>query len=174
MKRTFIQIALWLAALGSPAPAQNSFRSAALEAIHTALPSVATEEVQLLAIPSVHSPLHAVQVATARFDPVLRGWKLGLRCDPTAACIPALAFVHSDDRKLVLGTAGRSRKQIVLRPGDRKQLVIRTDAVRVTVPVVCLQRGAVGEQVRLREWKGTRIFLATVQSDSSLILRRAQ
>jgi hypothetical protein len=50
----------------------------------------------------------------------------------------------------------------VVRPGQRVQLMEESSGLRLTVPVVCLQPGALGQKIRVRNLATRRVVVARV------------
>ena len=173
MKQRIFIIVVLLRAISLPMQASEEFRSAALAAIRSLAPDVAAENILLLASPEPAAPLYAVKILRSTFDPTLERWQVQLECVPKTACLPSLAIIASPDRTLF--PAGRSSSAdtiLIVRAGQRQQLIAETGAIRMRQTVVCLQSGHTGEQVRVRELNGRKVFLATVQPDGTLSIRR--
>jgi hypothetical protein len=106
----------------------------------------------------------------ARQDPILRvgrrmrtslGEEVTLRCD-AASCLPFFVLIR--DQWARLSTIAESipastgSNLFAVRPGDLASLVQASDGVRLTRRVICLERGRIGDVIRVRE-AGTRTLL---------------
>jgi Chaperone for flagella basal body P-ring formation len=56
----------------------------------------------------------------------------------------------------------------LVQPGKRAMLIMEGGGIRITLPVICLQRGGRSQQVRVRELRGQRIFQAQVVGEKLL------
>lgn len=152
--------------------AQESFEAAARAAIQNKLPGLRIEQIQFPAIPKLRSSLQRVRVTEVRFESTLHLWRLRLNCVPAAACVPALAIISSPGR-VVMELDTPAPKQFLVRPGDHKQLFAEAPGLRISLPVTCLQPGAAGDRIRVRD-ANRKVLLASVQPDTSLKLWSAQ
>ncbi len=59
-------------------------------------------------------------------------------------------------------TRGVVHELVPAASGKRALLILESQGVRVSLPVVCLQRGTLGQTIRVREWGGHRIYRAEV------------
>lgn len=174
MRRLPFIIALLLGMLHKPLQADVHFRAAAVAAIRDVAPEVSEHQVQLLAIPLLKVELKRIRIAETRFDPALGRWQLRLNCIPNAACVPTIAVVQSPNKNLFLRPSAGLRSSPLVRSGERKQMSGVFGKMTIRMNVVCLQPGRAGDEIRVREPDGTRIFLAAVDSDGSLALRRTR
>jgi hypothetical protein len=65
--------------------------------------------------------------------------------------------------------SNRALERLVLRQGDSARLAVQEVGVRMSVPVVCLQPGAVGQVIRVRIVGTNRVTNAYVKSPSQLL-----
>ena len=54
--------------------------------------------------------------------------------------------------------AGRALTQ----PGDSATLILENDGIRISLAVVCLQRGFLRQEIRVRDAAGQRVYRAEV------------
>ncbi len=109
-----------------------------------------------------------------------------LECDEAGACLPFLVYGGigqpifdllrssqvteiSSTCSVQTGTRTRkvSRPEIVVRPGDRATVVFRGTQVRLSQQVTCVERGAAGDIIRVRNSEGT-LFRARVVTGGRL------
>jgi Chaperone for flagella basal body P-ring formation len=103
-------------------------------------------------------------------------WKVELRCQDRRACLPFYVLVdagHSPAFDLIsaLGNRGRTarrdlfgipRPQILMRNGDRATLLFENPSVRITIPVICLQNGNLGQTIRVESTDRKQFFQAEI------------
>jgi hypothetical protein len=66
-------------------------------------------------------------------------------------------------------TQMRARREPALaQVGRQAKLILEAPAMQLSLPVICLESGRVGEVIRAREVGGTRIFRAVVESNGRL------
>jgi len=168
-----ISILILASALRVLASDGAEFRRSALAAIRNAAPGASAERIQLLATPDVDSRFRGVAVSKASYDQALGRWQLQLECIPRIACVPSVAIVSSPDEKL-FRSQRRVHPQLLVRAGERKQLIATAGPIRIQTEVVCLQSGGIGDRIRVREPRGRRLLVATVEHDGSLRVGGAQ
>jgi hypothetical protein len=102
--------------------------------------------------------------------------KVELRCHDHRACLPFYVLLSSgtaDTRgRVVASGAGTSQKpgavvpipatQVLMRDGDPATLVFEDKALRITMPVICLQSGNRGEKIRVVSTDHKRFFKAEI------------
>lgn len=152
--------------------AEDAFERAARSAIHDRLPALRAEQIQFLGTPRLKSPVQQVRIADVRFEPTLKRWRLRLTCVPSQACVPSIAAIASDEPRALKPDVLVPRA-VAVHSGDRIQLVAEFPGLRMTIPVTCLETGAVGDRIRVRD-ANRKILSATVQADKSLKLRRTR
>ena len=114
--------------------------------------------------------------------------RLELRCPTTSECLPFLAMLDVDDANLVsaairlkIGSANTSRQQMASRGGiqvdeDRPKLKVGSRAVlemrdghmEIHLPVLAIDSGSVGQQVRVCTLDRKKVFQATVAGEGTV------
>ena len=98
-----------------------------------------------------------------------------LECTRGGGCLPFLVYggikqLHASGKIEIAATCSRQagtpaaktvHKEIVVRAGDRATVMFRGDQLQVSVPVTCVERGAEGEIIRVRNADGV-LFRARV------------
>jgi hypothetical protein len=122
----------------------------------------------------------ALEVEQALPDPVRPALQIRLRCVERAVCpsflvsVPTIPPLHPfstlGPRLLsAAATALQTAKGAVLvQSGQRVILVFEDPPLRMQLPVTCLQRGVLGEQVRAMDPSTHRLFRAEVTSAGTL------
>lgn len=99
-----------------------------------------------------------------RSIPTSRGSQVTLRC-ADATCSPFVVIVHGA-ALLSVHSSSRLRPQAraacPVAPGSALRYLDQSDAMRVTLPVVALERGCIGTSLRVRELQGRRIRRGTL------------
>jgi flagellar basal body P-ring formation chaperone FlgA len=100
-----------------------------------------------------------------------------LECRVPGQCIPFLAYARTSDRtteKMIARScrpgsrsASAQPKKVAVRAGERAMLVLVANRLRLTRSVICLERGAEGEIIRVKNQDG-RIFRARVMAPALL------
>jgi hypothetical protein len=121
---------------------------------------------------SRQSPL---EITRDTWDPALRERVLFVRCSHPGHCLPFLVRLRSSHiQKSRGGTENADMKAAsansLIRMGQRATLVWEQDGIRSIVPVICLDRGSAGQEVRVRVAQPNgKIVLAVIVS--SVLLR---
>jgi hypothetical protein len=117
------------------------------------------------------------------WDPSRGGWEARARCLRPQDCVPFLVrWPGAGDRTTLAAASPSSATQesereavhsdgiatLLMRPGQKATLLWEQDGIRVIMPAVSLDRGAVGDSVRARIAPGGRILHAIVVSASLL------
>jgi hypothetical protein len=139
----------------------------------------------------------ALEVTKISWDAGLRSWEILVRCLRRSDCVPFLIRVPQTDaegRRDVFSASTipaaspfptpASRSTLLLlqkatnlpstavpalvRPGQAITLVWERAGIRLSLPVICLDRGGAGQWVRARTRNGSRILRAEVMSDELL------
>jgi len=124
-----------------------------------------------------------LRVAAACWDARVGRLQFRLECRQPGQCIPFLAYVPaihaptSDVRTSETALAGSCRsgsrpaaarpKKPAVRAGERAMVVFVADRLRLTTSVTCLERGAEGDMIRVKNQDG-RIFRARVAAPALL------
>lgn len=101
--------------------------------------------------------------------------KAELRCHDRRACLPFYVLLASsgtaDAHARTSGTGAVPQdgaasptpsQQILMRDGDRATLVFEESALRITLPVICLQSGNRGQKIRVVSADHKRFFTAEI------------
>jgi len=124
-----------------------------------------------------------LRVASACWDQGPQRTQFRLECGEPGQCLPFLVYLH-DDGKADRGTRAAScRQESEARPalesaakplpkpavhaGDRATVVFRSESVRITASVTCLDRGREGEVIRVRNQDG-EVFRARISGPARL------
>lgn len=130
------------------------------------------------AIPA--SSERTLRVASVCWDAQMDRATFRMECTEAAACLPFLVYagmsqarfrmLHSSENAAVspacsartaVRTGKAARPEIVVRPGDRATVVFRGNQLRLSEQVSCLERGAAGDIIRVRNSDGA-LFRARV------------
>lgn len=134
----------------------------------------ADHSVSVLGLPSgleLSTPLELV-----RSIPTSRGRQLTLRCSH-AACSPFVVIVRGvalsgSSPSLWARSPGRANCPIAA--GTTVRYLDQSDAMRVTLPVVALERGCIGRPIRVRELLSHRIFRGTLAPSLDVIATKKE
>lgn len=89
-----------------------------------------------------------------------------VQADLAAPSLPMQLKPVSKPEKAGIKISGIARKPcwrpIVAPAGKRATLILENAAMRISLLVIPLERGAMGQQIRVREWRGQRIYEAQV------------
>jgi len=109
----------------------------------------------------------AVHKASAAND-----WLLRLECDSRRSCLPFEVLLRSSaasELRILNEHAGIGPPVVepklsmaVVSAGDRVQLTREMSGMRLTAPGVCLQRGSLGQRIRVRNTATGRVVFARV------------
>ncbi len=126
--------------------------------------------------PGVLDGTETMEVASVRWDALIHSIEVRMRCQRNA-CLPFVLQVQPGAGETIppaknsihsLAGTGQSlpvlerRGRSLVRAGEIVTVVWEQDGVRVTRPVVCLDRGDAGQLVRTRNQQGGRIVRARV------------
>lgn len=128
--------------------------------------------------PSPLSEETKLRIERSRWDPVFATLEFRLRCQPATACLPFLVRVRPEDPvRAAHWRTGLSKTDVesmpassggpasvLVRPGQTVMLVWNVGSLRITRPMVCLDPGRAGQQVRTRSRAGGRMVRARVLS----------
>jgi Chaperone for flagella basal body P-ring formation len=103
-------------------------------------------------------------------------WKVELRCQDHRACLPFYVLVDTGKSAAFeaisalarRGTTARlvlfgvPRPQIIMRNGDRATLLFENPTVRITMPVICLENGNLGQTIRVESTDHKQFFKAEI------------
>ncbi len=117
------------------------------------------------------------------WDPALRSWEFSLHCADSRDCIPFLVRLRASsparliaqvpNRAAIAVATSRSAtprqaiaphtgSELLVRPGQTVTLRWEQEGIRLVLPVTCLDRGALGESVRVRIRSSNRVLRAEV------------
>lgn len=124
------------------------------------------------------APDRALRLVSACWNAKVGRAQLRLECSDTGQCVPFLAYVRSTTSpfEAAIGAcpgASPSRtlrhppRKPVLLAGDRATVVYSSGHMRLTAVVTCLERGAEGDVIRVRNQDG-RTFRARIASPALL------
>ena len=111
-----------------------------------------------------------VSLRVVRRMRLLDGEQVMLGCEDSA-CLPFFVFLHNTtNTSLIRARSGNTieTEPFNVRPGAVVKLVQQSDGVRLTRSVVCLERGRLGDVIRVRESNGRKVFRATVVQDGEV------
>ncbi len=137
---------------------------------------------QNLTMPSPPPASATLQVTRCRWDVLRQEIEFYVRCSNPRVCRPFLAVIHPRNggvlsalRKIAPGgqaapgsiaTSGIQeflpRETLLIQAGEHVRLVLAGPNVRIKLSAICLDRGALGQQVRARGIGDTKVFLARV------------
>ncbi len=124
----------------------------------------------------------ALQVTSSRWDRLQRQLEFHLECSTVGTCRPFLATLRASDSEIPLGLRGitpdaptgkehrnsqpvgklAARARPLVHAGEHVRLVMTGPGIRMKIPVVCLESGALGQTIRARSMEDPKIFYAQV------------
>jgi len=175
-KQNLSVLACWLLAICATVQASGARFSISANRIAEALVAagvpVTTEHVKLLSPVSARDrdPSLRVIKVTKWTDSTL---KAELRCRDQQACLPFYVLLTGNEKAATHADTGTGLQQNVnnfvtagrpalLRDGDPATLVFENSALRITLPVICLQSGNRGETIRVESKDHKRFFHAQI------------
>ena len=194
---TLLQLALAIAVLsGTLLHAQDArpprtliTRAEVWQAVMIELRQRGVREEQLLRAEDIDLPT-LIQAAASRtlrvsmvcWDAGLRRAQFQLECREPGHCIPFLAYAETG-RSTAMGSEETARsscrngspqrsvssatRKVIVRSGDRATVLFRGSQLNLTALVTCLERGAAGDVIRVRNQDG-QIFRARVSAPARL------
>lgn len=138
------------------------------------------------------SASHSLEVTRVRWDPALHSFELRLRCEPAGECLPFLVRapmpatlmsqaelekLRTDPERSIpplrvvdvrhgavprSETSSETSKRMLVRTGQTVTLVWVAGGMRILRKVICLDRGALGDEVRTRGREGGPVVRARV------------
>lgn len=113
------------------------------------------------------------------YDRVLHSWEFQVRCARTTDCVPFLVrwpqpardSAQSSSVALLKPPAeihSQAGPHFLLRAGETVTLLWDQEGIRVVLPVICLEKGNVGDSIRVRIQSGTRVLRAVIVNQSLL------
>jgi hypothetical protein len=130
----------------------------------------------------------AIEVTGSRWDPRQQSLEFRLRCHARSGCGSFLVKMRMPERPSgallrrlsSLGAAASSAlppavaahvaepQPSLEQAGDAAILVVASGGIRISLPVICLQRGALRETIRVRAANGHRVFHAEIMGSGLL------
>jgi hypothetical protein len=124
-----------------------------------------------VAVPAAEG--RTLRVAAVCWDAGLGRVEFRLECREPGQCIPFLAYGRTAER-MIAGScrsgsrsATSQRKKVAVRVGERAMVILVANRLRLTTSVICLERGAEGEIIRVKNQDG-HIFRARVTAPALL------
>lgn len=118
------------------------------------------ERVEMLSSMSSLEPHAALRVASV--EPMAVGdVRVRLRCERNSICLPFYVVVHNATGKIEPAIR-QERLPMMVHGGDHVMLICEGKGVQITLPVICLQNGVAGQQVRVRSTDRKKTYLARV------------
>jgi len=136
--------------------------------------------------PAERLPQNAkLEITKVVWDRGIRQWHLSVRCLPASDCVPFLVRVQGqmpasspvpDFRVTRLpaapySTPRSSKNAATVKSGQKMTLLWEQSGIRMVVPVICLDAGAIGDSVRVRTKSGGRVLRAEVVNGAILRVR---
>ncbi len=118
-----------------------------------------------LAVPAAGS--HKLRVTSVCREADTKLLRFQLACIERAACLPFLTWVHTSQPVPAAPCSGATTggslpaPTAIVEPGRKVMAVLAVTGVRMTAPVTCLERGAMGDVIFVRGQEG-RAFRARV------------
>jgi hypothetical protein len=102
-----------------------------------------------------------------RWDIRTRNFAARIRCVDRYTCADFLAYFPAPPgfnrgKRWVAGRVLRQRPQVLARAGQTAMLTLGNGPVRISLPVVCLERGTEGQTIRVRDAATRRVLRARV------------
>jgi len=128
------------------------------------------------------APGISMELAKFFYDRPQHSWEFLVRCASSADCVPFLVrwpqpagAEPGKEASAQLSSSSSSShsnppqtQRTLLRPGETATLVWDQDGIRVVLPVICLDRGNVGDSIRVRIKSGSRVLRAEIVNESLL------
>ena len=169
LSKTFaILVALLLAGADAPVRAADNSRTPIsreqiLSVLDTSGIHITPDQIEQLSIVTASEPKPRLKVISVD---VLDGEsdKVRLQCEQLSSCLPFFVLLH-------WGQTGRQNggrqpsllpESMLVRSGKAAVLVFEGDFLRMTLPVMCLQNGGLGQQVRVLNKETKKTYWARV------------
>jgi len=101
--------------------------------------------------------------------------KVKLRCQDNHECLPFYVLVHrldklniSSARLKAVSAAAADVPQNVIRGGEHATLILESPDSRMSLPVICLQSGILGQTIRVASPDHRQLFDAVVVAPGKL------
>jgi len=121
----------------------------------------------------------SIRVTASCWDSNLSRAQFRLECREPGQCLPFLAYVRANPSSRLVGpscqgttsvrrsSSNAAARKAVVRAGDRATVVYHGTSMRLTSVVTCLDRGAEGDVIRVRNQDG-HVFRARVSTANLL------
>jgi Chaperone for flagella basal body P-ring formation len=170
LSRTFALLAaLLLAAAVTPVRAADNARTPIsrdwiLGVLETSGINITPDQMEQLSTVTAVGPKPRLKVVSVE---VLDGEsdKVRLQCQQPNTCLPFFVLLHWGQPGRQNGRTTQPAQQpenILVRSGKAAVLVFEGDFLRMTLPVMCLQNGGLGQQVRVLDKETKKTYLARV------------
>ena len=177
---TCSEVAAWMNVV-LRARAANGTEELSLAAVprEIALGGLRARDLDCAAVPSLAADVH-FELTKVFFDRTLHSWEFLLRCANPRDCVPFLVRwpqtagdpLPRDSAALVKASPAAINSQasqhFLLREGATVTLLWDQDGIRVVLPAICLEKGNIGDSIRVRIKSGTRVLRAEIVNESLL------
>jgi hypothetical protein len=121
----------------------------------------------------VDSPAPPLQLLDVRYDALRQKWNARLVLANVPASPPFLVTASAPESVKPPRTGPAAPPaQPVLKVGQRALLLLNDEGFRATIPVVCLQAGLPGVDIRVRDEVSGRIYRAQVDASGQVELAK--
>jgi hypothetical protein len=105
-----------------------------------------------------------------RWNPLLQRWEFVLQCRRAGECVPFLVWLAADNGGALFSTATArlQSEDAAVKRGQTAMLTWDQGGIRVVVPVMCLEPGAIGQSIRVRIENAGRTLRAEVVAAGEL------
>jgi hypothetical protein len=162
------QLAAWLVLTLAPSVAQNAGGVDLRQAAALAFPGVTIVRAELPGGVRFDCSARQTEFLTLhRMSDELA--QATARCKDSAHSLPVTVWLHGNvppvaaaPRAAAPAAAPKHTRAPLVRPGSRVTLEIHEPGMKLSLPAICLQAGAAGETVLVRDRDGAKQFHATV------------
>ena len=175
-----LAIAALIPLLAVTAPADTAASDAVLRYLVTrdaAFASLLSLHPDSLQVPSPPPPGAVVRVRNYRWDALRNQFEFHLECSPVRSCRPFLATLRCadggdlspadasnllPDRGGLRAPGSGGAAPPLVRAGEHVRLLVTGPGVRMKIPAVTLERGVLGQTIRVRSVEDPKVFHAQV------------
>ena len=138
---------------------------------------LAAENVEMLGEPQTLVPHPELQIESWRQNRPLAGIEFRMRCVKRSQCVSFLARVKlgpaelrefASRKELRPGSHSRSIAVALVRQGRPAKMAWQGNGFRLSIPVMCMQSGGIGDRIRVRDRRGRSFFVARVIGPAEL------
>lgn len=138
---------------------------------------LAAENVEMLGEPQALVPHPELQIESWRQNRPMAGIEFRMRCVKRSQCGVFLARVSlspAQRREFASGKASppiggtRSAVTALARQGRPARMAWQGNGFRLSIPVMCMQSGGMGDRIRVRDRRGRSFFVARVIGPAEL------